>query len=522
MLDHTFEQTRQGSFRTSAAAPPRHTLTLGLCAGLTAGLVSGCDQIGVEKRDTAAQEPARGSEAAETAKKPSPSEKDISDEDIEHAVMHRLFVEGVFPTAHVDVEVDNGIVKMSGAALSLYAKNQAEEVVRSTKGVRGYLDAVKVIDAEISDTDLQTNVQEALLFDPATESYEIDARAKKGVVELTGEVDSWAEHQLAVEVVAGVLGVREIENRLSIKTPPVRPAREIEAEIERRLKNDVLVDTALLNVKVDAGVVQLSGIIGSDAERARAVSKAWVSGVSRVDAEDLQVEWWNRDRFENQDSHVFKPDIEIKAAVKDALGYDARINHDDIEVYVNRGRVTLTGTVPGLRSKNQATETAQNTLGVTRVRNYLRVDPKEDLDDQQLEERVDRALHFNPYLANWTGAVTAKNGIVTLEGMVNTPQQKEQAEAIVSRVIGVTHVENEIDVYLQEMEDLTLIDDVEEALLWNVYVDLNDVDVAASRGMVTLSGKVDDLRAYRSAVQAARDAGAEVVYNRMDIESKDS
>lgn len=482
-----------------------------------AGALIGCDQIA--EKET---EPRTAAEATETkttkTSKTSDERSKISDTDIEHAIRHRLYIEGVFPSTLIEVKVTNGIVELSGSAFSLFAKNQAEEIIRSTKGVRGYVDKSEVVKVDIEDAELRRKVEKALLLDPATEAYEIKTVVKDGVVRLEGEVDSWTERNLAGEVAASVMGVTELDNDLTMSPPPVRDAREIKSEIEKSLINDVLVDSALIAVDVETGTVTLGGLVGSAAEKQRAIERSWVSGVSRVNAENLKVEWWDRDRFASRNPPTLRPDVEVKSAIEDALAYDARVNHDDVNVFVDSGRVTLTGVVPSLQSKNTASETAQNTLGVMRVRNYLTVDPEDDVEDEVLKRRVESAIALNPYLSTWDGTVTAKNGIVRLEGVVNTPTQKRRVEGVVSRVIGVRHVNNQIDVYLKEMQDRILKEDVEEALLWNVFVTRDDVDVTTERGKVTLTGTVDDVREFHAAANAARNAGAEVVYNRLDIE----
>ncbi len=500
----------------TASVPFASLITLSAMLPMT-GAVLACDQLAEKETDprTAAEVTEDTPEKENTA---STRSTKIDDSDIEQAIRHRLYVEGVFPSTLIDVKVTDGIVELSGSAFSLFAKNQAEEVIRSTKGVRGYLDKTEVVKIDIDDTALRAKVEKALLLDPATEAYEIKTNVEDGVVELEGEVDSWTERNLAAEVAASVMGVTEVENRLTMNPPPVREDREIANDIKTSLVNDVLVDSALVAIDVKSGIVTLSGIVGSDAEKQRAIERAWVSGVSRVNSDDLRVEWWDRDRFIARDAPTLRPDVEIKAAIEDVLAYDAHVNHDDIEVFVDGGRVTLTGQVPGLRSKNAAAENAQNTLGVTRVRNYLTVNPDDDVEDQVLEQRIESAIALNPYLVTWDGTVTAENGIVRLEGVVNTPIQKRRVEGVVSRVMGVRHINNQIDVYLQEMQDSMLRDDIKEALLWNVFVDDGDIQVTTEGGKATLTGNVDSVREYRAAAIAARSAGAEVVYNRLDIE----
>jgi len=478
--------------------------------------------LGCEKLAQKEAAPRSAAETTETKSADVPNKGatkvEISDSDIERAIRDRLYVQGVFPSTLIDVKVEQGIVKLSGSAFSLFAKNQAEEIIRSTRGVRGYIDKMDVLKVDIEDSELRQRVEQALLLDPATEAYEVGTSVQDGTVQLIGEVNSWTERNLAGEVAASVVGVRKVDNGLTVDLSPVRTDREIKSEIEKSLINDVLVDSALVTVDVDTGTVTLRGLIGSDVERQRAISRSWVAGVNRVTADDLKIEWWDRDRFASQRAPTLIPDVDVKAAIKDALAHDARVNDDDIEVFVDRGRVTLTGEVPGLRSKNMATETAQNILGVTRVRNYLKVDPEDDISDEFLKERVERAIVLNPYLVNWDGTVTTRNGIVRLEGVVNTANQKRRVEDVVSRVLGVVHVNNQIDVYLKEMEDQILKDDVEAALFWNVFVARDDVEVTTEGGKVTLTGDVHDVRAFHEAADAARRAGAEVVYNRLEIE----
>jgi osmotically-inducible protein OsmY len=135
-----------------------------------------------------------------------------------------------------------------------------------------------------------------LFNDPVTESYEVSVEADEdGKVQLTGMVDSWQEKNLTESVVKGVRGVTAIENAIEIEFASRRLDTEIRPEIERRLQWDVLVDHGLIDVAVDAGVVTLSGIVGSAAEKRRARNDAWVGGVKSVDVSGLTIERWARD-----------------------------------------------------------------------------------------------------------------------------------------------------------------------------------------------------------------------------------
>jgi osmotically-inducible protein OsmY len=83
--------------------------------------------------------------------------------------------------------------------------------------------------------------------------------------------------------------------------------------------------------------------------------------------------------------------------------------------------------------------------------------------------------------------------------------------------MGVSHIENNLHVYLEEIADRNLASDVEEELDWNAFVDRDNIELSVGRGMVTLTGEVDSIRSFREAAAAARAAGAEVVFNRLKI-----
>lgn len=477
----------------------------------------GCDT----SQDSDDAPPITGSEMASVSTEDSNEElvesaEDLSDADIRYAIVRRLILEPIFTKEPIQVSVKDGIAQLSGTTQTLAGKDRAKDIAKTTKGVRGLVDRLEVPASDVPNAELTARVENALLIDSATEAYELDVQADEGKVILKGEVDSWAERQLATEVASQVSGVTEVENQVDLDPPPIRPSPEIERDIRARLQNDVMVDAALIDVTVKDGVAVLDGVVGSAAERSRALSKAWVDGVLRVNVEDLEVQWWQRDRFE-QHSQDIPSEAELRDRVMTALRFDPRIDSDGIEALVKTTRVTLTGAVTSLRQRTLAEQTARETLDVRSVHNALRVVPNVDLADEELAERVTRGLKMNALVDDFRGEVRANDGHVVLDGMVDTPTQKTAALNAARSVLGVKSVNDEVEVYIEQIDDLDLRADIRSHLDWNVFVDPKKVDVSVDRGMVTLSGEVDDLRAYRQAGMVARAMGAEVVYNRLTI-----
>lgn len=93
--------------------------------------------------------------------------------------------------------------------------------------------------------------------------------------------------------------------------------------------------------------------------------------------------YWNQQQpfyspvqpYANQQAPYYAPatrsDAEIGTNVVNALQTDTWIDANTIDVKVNSGIVTLTGTVPNLFQKRQAGDDAWNVPGVVDVRNDL-------------------------------------------------------------------------------------------------------------------------------------------------------
>jgi hypothetical protein len=78
-----------------------------------------------------------------------------------------------------------------------------------------------------------------------------------------------------------------------------------------------------------------------------------------------------------------RPDESIVEEINRELTYHAGIDATDIEVNVQGGQVTLTGTVGSREMKRLAEDAADSVSGVSNVHNRLRVKSTEESDDQQ-------------------------------------------------------------------------------------------------------------------------------------------
>lgn len=465
------------------------------------------------------------------------SHKPITDSAITLAVEGDLNIdEGVLPN-FVDVSTSHGIVTLSGSVADLLAKKRAVKIAESIRGVGAVVDNITVTPVSRPDEDIQKDVQAALHQDPATESYQVSVSVKDAVVTLTGSVGSWAESQLAQRIAEGVKGAKEVRNDIQINYLTKRTDQEIAADINDRLQWDIWVNGLLIHANVKDGHVTLTGAVGSAIERRRAAEDAWVNGVTSVDDNELKVDPWARDQGRRQHKFVIKPDAEIKRAVEAALQRDPRVSRFSLDVTVEGGEVTLSGTVDNLKAKTAAERDTRDTVGIVSVANLLKVRPQSPPINSEIEKNLRAALFWDPILEGCQIEVAVINHAAYLSGAVDTGYQKDEAQDVASRAKGVAEVRNHLAVepryampyYYWPYDvpqtfwpapiktDAQIKKDIEKAFFWSPFVDRHDITLTVHDGVAILTGKVDGWLAYGEALRDAYKGGAVDVLNRLNV-----
>jgi osmotically-inducible protein OsmY len=445
--------------------------------------------------------------------------REVSDAEITEAVEMEIWGDHAVEANNIDVETREGVVTLTGTVGNILAKERAEAIASAIVGVRAIINRIDVKPVERTDSKLEKAVENALLRDPATDSYEVNPVVDNGVVTLTGNVDSWQEKQLCESVVKGVKGVRDVRDNLNVRYVAHRPDSEIKSEIEARLANDVMVDDYLIRVDVKNERVTLTGAAGSLFEKNRAFSDAWVADVKGVDDSGLTVRWWARDEMRRKSNYVARSDDEIKQAVIDALQYDPRIFSFNPDVNVDHGTVTLRGVVGNLKAKNAAGQDARDVIGVWRVKDYLKVRPDVVPADSVLESRVRSALLEDPYVSRFDIDVHVYEGGVYLRGNVNTSFEAQQAAWVAETVKGVLYVVNSLNYDYKWVwkPDWVIREDVKEELQWSPFVEEQNVDVRVVDGVVYLTGTVDTWGERQAAENDAYKGGAKDVRNQLVV-----
>ena len=182
---------------------------------------------------------------------------------------------------------------------------------------------------------------------------------------------------------------------------------------------------------------------------------------------------------------------DIREAVQAELSFDSLVDATDITVRNMNGEVGLNGTVPSYPQYLEAAAAAQRVSGVKNVHNHLAVVLPDGAyrDDAWLTTAANNALSLSVAVPDGVEA-TARDGNLTLTGLVEFGRQREAAELAVAGLIGVRQVKDEIEItYDADPVDVTGL--VRDALDRNALVeDDSDVHVGTSGNTVTLGGHV--------------------------------
>ncbi len=197
---------------------------------------------------------------------------------------------------------------------------------------------------------------------------------------------------------------------------------------------------------------------------------------------------------------------EIRADVSSQLFWDNRIDESNINVDVFEGKVILSGTVPTYSDRWQAEEDAYSISGVRYVDNRLTVSPTTFPvpNDTEIASNLRNTLEWNPTLDSSRIEVSVHEGTVTLNGSVDSYWQRSRVEQLVSNIGGVTEVHNLLKVEpAGGISDDEIRKDIESTLARNTFIDSSRINVRVDKGVVTLSGTVDDYLTYRTAQDIA-------------------
>ena len=198
---------------------------------------------------------------------------------------------------------------------------------------------------------------------------------------------------------------------------------------------DAKVDNEAIAVSADDGKITLRGTVGSFRQKREAKNAAErVFGVTSVE-NDLQVRILNEDKRE---------DAELRGDVLQALMLDSLVPKT-VDAKVDYSYVTLTGTAEWQYQRDEAEFIAGNVPGVIGVDDQIKLKtPSADAGD--VKDSIKDAFKRNARLDADDLTVKTSNGTVTIEGMVSSWDEHDEAMDAAWAAPGVTAVKDRMTV----------------------------------------------------------------------------
>jgi osmotically-inducible protein OsmY len=213
-----------------------------------------------------------------------------------------------------------------------------------------------------TDSQLQQDILAELRWDPKINAAHIGVEVSKGVVTLSGHVDSFVEKWNAEQAVKRVSGVKVLAVELDIMLPNdnKRSDTEIALAVSNALRHNIYRLDQFVKAKVEDAYVTLTGEAQWQYQIDAATNAIrYLSGIAGINNRVL-----------------LKPSISVTAVKKDiddAIQRRARNDMKNIQVEIKGNEVTLSGKVEDWSERNLAIDAAWGVVGVQKVSDQMTI-----------------------------------------------------------------------------------------------------------------------------------------------------
>lgn len=330
------------------------------------------------------------------------------DSEMEADVVSRIAWTDSIDSENIEVEVHDGVARLSGTVASVSAKRRAVqnawvaginrvdasllEVARASESRQGSAFAAKSAESPDSGGSAQSQrgtsrernnhppLAEILLQRLQSESKLADdplhVEISNGMATITGTVDTLHERDHVSEAAAEINGIKRIYNLVKIRPRHILSDAVLVSKVEEAIERDAYLQEYGLFARADNGRIRLYGTVESGFELRHAydvVSR--VPGVITID-NNLFVpadpaRYYYRYPFSVEEIYD-RSDEAIQQSIEHQLFWSPFVDGDEVSVEVEKSGATLTGSVDSLAEKRAAEENAYEG-GATEVHNHLKI-----------------------------------------------------------------------------------------------------------------------------------------------------
>ncbi len=298
------------------------------------------------------------------------------DQDVDLALSN----DPVTETWEIESSVNNGVVTLKGVVESWQESQLAATVASRVKGVKKINNSIIVnYDQARSDEEMKAEIEKKIKMNSEVDGNMVRVNVADDSVSLTGAIGSAHEKSLVADL-ARVTGVEDVDvDRLEVH-PEYENAMyredkietltnsEIKQAITSALKYDPRVPEHKITVSIDGNTAILEGeVLNLNSKLAAKTDALNTAGISTV-ANNIEV----------NHKVVVEPEVPTtdKALTK-RLEYsimrDPYVDKTAVDVEVNNGIATITGTLDSQFEKEQLNQIASNVKGITAVNNNVKI-----------------------------------------------------------------------------------------------------------------------------------------------------
>ncbi|MBT1074712.1 BON domain-containing protein [Geobacter grbiciae] len=223
------------------------------------------------------------------------------------------------------------------------------------------------------DDRIESSAKKTYVFKTYLKNDKVKVDSEDGVVTLTGTVSEESHKSLAQETVAGLPGVKSVDNRLEVKGE--RPSEMSDAWLTTKVKSTLLYHRSVSGFKTEVdvkdGIVTLRGNAPSQAQKELTAEYARdIEGVKSVNNEMTVTKPVKKTRTMGDKID----DASITALVKMTLLSHRSTSAINTSVTTKNGVVTLTGKAKNSAEQDLATKLAKDVKGVKDVENRMTIE----------------------------------------------------------------------------------------------------------------------------------------------------
>lgn len=183
------------------------------------------------------------------------------------------------PTIHAEeigVTAKDGIVTLSGIVDSYSKKINAERAAKNVVGVKAVAENITINYGKSfkkNDTDIATDIVNALHHDWEVPETKIKVKVENGWVKLEGEVPWKYQEEASFNAIKNLAGVKGVSNLITIKS--VSNDTLEKKDVEAALKRNWSINSNNIQVEVNQNKVKLTGLVHSLYQKEEAGRLAW-------------------------------------------------------------------------------------------------------------------------------------------------------------------------------------------------------------------------------------------------------